>query len=558
MGFLPNIRNVDSVGPLLQLLVSTDEPEPVTFTVSLNENLPDELKEGFPLTTTVSYGEVKKINIHKDMAPTATASGTNRIERSKAIHIRTEGGKKVSVQGFNDEFRTTDGFMAFPCDAMRNSIFTRYEYFVLAGDQQAGADDPQKSSLFLIIPCDDNTVVRLEPSQTLDLSLSDLPSQPPPQIIAGRTGSFTANAGQTILIEHPNDLSGSIVRGSKPLVVISGHECAEVPLDVTACDHLVEQMPPGMAYGQTFFLVPLAARVSGDFFRVGTLTNGAEVTITCVNSIGDDPKNIEPIEGDSVINRGETLTFLTPRNEANNANYKPSYCCLDASKPVLVAQYSTGYSYDASLTGKPAVEVGDPFMSIIPPVTQYMNNYTITSFDGLAGPFPFRYVNLAIAAEFFNNSVSARQQIRINGSAASPLDGYIPFYCSNNEICGYGAQVEVTSGTINIYHERPDVGLSMSNYAYQLQNSYGFPQGYELTPISGTSYINIEFKNIYSHSSAAATLIFQDIIISEDIGTINVSIPRVGNLNIRSIVVLNHQSLDPEEARGRQIQLYCL
>ena len=98
--------------------MTTDEPDPVTFTVSLNENLPAEMREGFPLTTTVSYGEVKKITMHEDMAPTSTSSGSNRIERSKAIHIRTEGGEKVSVQGFNDNVRNTDGFVAFPCDAL--------------------------------------------------------------------------------------------------------------------------------------------------------------------------------------------------------------------------------------------------------------------------------------------------------------------------------------------------------------------------------------------------------------------------------------------------------
>ena len=494
VAFLPNlqIRGDPISNPSLQLVVTTDEPETVTFTVSLNENLPAEIRVGFPLTTNVSYGEAKVIDMHVDLVPVTTESGDNNIERSKGIHIRTEGGKKVSVHGFNDEERTTDGFMAFPCDSMRNSVFGRFEYTTLSGIQRLEDASRLRRSVFLIVPCDDDTVVRITPSQLVTMTgLADLyaPAFPPNQVGPGlsRTfAQFTANSGQTILIGNANDLSGSIIRGSKPLAVFSGHECGNVPMDYIACDHLVEQMPPGMAFGHTFFVVPYAARVSGDQIRVGTLNDGTRVTLTCVTSPGDVKTVIAPMDEDNVIDRGETLTYRTPNNSANSVDYKPSYCCLDASEPVVVAQYGTGFATDSGLVGKPGTELGDPFMNIVPPVSQFMNNYTTTSLQGSSGDFLYRYINLAIAAEFFDNSAEARQLIKVNGEPVSPVDGFIPFYCSNgDEICGYGAQVEVDSGTVNIYHERSNYGLSVAYYAYQQENSYGFPQGYELSPISG-------------------------------------------------------------------------
>ena len=76
--------------------------------------------------------------------------------------------------------------------------------------------------------------------------------------------------------------------------------------------------------------------------------------------------------------------------------------------------------------------------------------------------------------------------MRINDTAVTPIDGWLPMYCSNNEVCGYGAQVQVNSGTVHVYHERPEVGLGLHYYAYQQQNSYAVPAGYELTPISGS------------------------------------------------------------------------
>ena len=489
VGFLPNLQVGEGLAaPSRQLLVSTDEPEPVTFTVSLNENLPADMRAGFPLTTTVSYGEVKIVQLPVNIAPVGTAAGTNNIDRTKAVRILTQGGKKVSVQGFNDDFRTTDGFTAYSCDGMRTPQFNRYEYVILSADQTRSPGSRVRRSTFLIIPCDDGTSMTIEPTQGITLSgLSDLPRPPPVlNVRPPMTTTFTANAGQTILFTLTDDLSGTVIRSSKPLALFSGHECGNVPVGSTACDHLVEQMPPGLTFGNTVFVVPFAGRVSGDMIRVATLTDGTQVSVTCVTSAQDTPQALAPVSGDNLIDRGEYLSFMTPGNQANRPNYKPSYCCIDANKPILVVQYGTGYTTDAGLFGKTtATESGDPFMSIVPPVTQYMNNYTLTSIRGSAGSFADRFVNLAIAAEFFDNSPAARARIKLNGTAASPIDGYIPFYCSNNEICGYGAQVSVPAGVVNIYHEVSSYGLMAGYYAYQQQNSFGFPQGFELSPISG-------------------------------------------------------------------------
>ena len=483
IAFLPNravqapVSNVS-----LHLIVTTREPDPVTFTVSLNENLPAEMRAGFPFTTTVTYGQVQVIDLHEDMAPCTTSPGENSIERSKAIHLVTEGGRKVSVKGFVDDVHSSDGFLAISCDGMYNSLFSHYEYIILAGDQRVGS----RSSM-LIVPCEDETNIRIEASQTLALSgLFDLPQPPPFRLEQGSLGSLTAHAGQTVLISHSNDLTGTVLRASKPLAVFSGRECGSVVAENSTCYYFVEQMPPGLAFGHIFFVVPFASQVSGGQIRVATLTDETQVTVTCVRSPGDIPSTLQPLEVDSIIDRGEILTYTTPNIAADSDDYKSSYCCIDATEPVVVAQYGTQYSTDASLVGRTiSSEAGDSFMSIIPAVSQYANNYTMTS---VAGPFPDHFINLAISAAFFNNSTNARHQIRINDDAVSPIDGFIPFYCSHNEVCGYGAQVAVNDGIINIYHERPDYGLLVSYYAYQEQHSYAIPQEYELNPISGIRY----------------------------------------------------------------------
>ena len=465
---------------IYQIMVSTDEPEPVTFNVTLNPNLPAKLQEGFPTTRTVSYGEVVTVRFHQNMHVRYSN------ERNKAIRIQTQGGGKVTVQGFVDDLHTSDGFVALPCEAMRSPFNSRYEYFTMSFEHTPSPDDPSKSSQIIIVPCDDSTVITVIPTQIITLSgLYNLPVRPKPlQARPGGKTTFTANAGQTILINHSDDLTGTILQATNPIVVFSGHECAEIPLERTACDYLVEQMPPTRTFGYTFFLIPLAARLSGDVFRVGTMDDGTEVTVTCVTSPGGSPTRLT-LDGGGKINRGEYITFMTPGKKKGDKNYNQSYCCLDASEPVIVAQYSTGHSTDVSFEEKQNPELGDPFMTLISPITSFLNNYTLESLVGVAGPFPFRYINLMISSSFFDNSEHARSQIKLNGTTVTPIGGWLPLYCLNNRTCGYGAQVEVPRGVINVYHEQPNIGLGLSYYAFQQQNSYGLPVGYEFTSFAG-------------------------------------------------------------------------
>ena len=555
LGFLPNIQlDRSSSMPTRQLLVTTEEPEPVNFTVYLNENLPAEIREGFPLQATVAHGEVRVIDFHEDIAPRATLAGNDGRERSKAIRIVTEGGKKISVQGFSDETRTSDGFTALSCDGMATRLFNRYEYIAFSAGQNTESSLGRRS-VILLVPCEDDTRVKIEPTQMLTLSgLSDLPTAPPFRISASSSGVLRANAGQTLLIAHPGDLTGTIFRSTKPLAVFSGHECANVPSDFNSCDYIVEQIPPGLTWGKTFFIVPFAGRVSGDMVRVGTLSDGTQITVTCVTSPSDAPTFLQPESGDdSLIDRGEYLTYMTPSNTARSLDYKQSYCSVNASEPVVVMQYGTGFMTDSTSVGKPiTLEAGDPFMSIIPPVTHYKNNYTATSVTGTLGPYPDRFINIAIAAEFFDNSTEAREQIKINGRVASPIDDYVPFYCSGGEICGYGAQFSVSLGVLNIHHDIPNYGIMVSDYAYTFHSSYGLVGGYELPPISGTGkYFGILCALfICSLSISATRAILEDITVPESAGTITISVLRIGDLNQRSHGNLNYRQLGYGEARG--------
>ena len=108
----------------------------------------------------------------------------------------------------------------------------------------------QTSSLALVIPCYNNTVITVE--LVTFTGLHSLPN-PSSAFLAGpreltELTTFTANEGQTLIITHRNDLSGTIVCSNNPVVLLSGHECGQIHLSATGCGHMMEQMPCTQAH----------------------------------------------------------------------------------------------------------------------------------------------------------------------------------------------------------------------------------------------------------------------------------------------------------------------
>eukprot|EP00058_Branchiostoma_floridae_P014878 XP_002600366.1 hypothetical protein BRAFLDRAFT_66599 [Branchiostoma floridae] len=82
------------------------------------------------------------------------------------------------------------------------------------------------------------------------------------------TGNWSLQAG------------GTRITSNKPVTLMSGVQCANVPAGIGACDHLVEQIPPLDTWGKRFVTVPLAVRTGGDIFRIVAARNGTTVNVT--------------------------------------------------------------------------------------------------------------------------------------------------------------------------------------------------------------------------------------------------------------------------------------
>jgi len=156
------------------------------------------------------------------------------------------------------------------------------------------------------------------------------------------------------------DLTGSEISADGPIEVISGHDCSNVPFNVSACDHLEESLVPLHAWGKTAVISsPQNLATSQTVVRVISGADGNQITF--------DPPIHEPVS----LARGQVLEFAAD---------KPLY--VAGSAPLMVAQYLMGQGGSR--------KVGDPSLSIAVPVDQYRSSYNFIS----PSTYPLNYVDI--------------------------------------------------------------------------------------------------------------------------------------------------------------------
>ena len=264
-------------------------------------------------------------------------------------------------------------------------------------------------------------------------------------LVKFNSSTITLNSMETYQIESDHDLTGTRITSSKPLSVFSGAECASVPQDINYCDHLVEQVPPTVTWGSKFLVASLDGRSSGERIRVLS-ARAASVTVNCNTNVSVSEFQLQ--------SGGSFREFEIPIN---------SFCSIESTSPVLVAQYAYGRDSDG---------VGDPFMMIIPSIEQFTNNYLVEAF------LLFRvsnYVTVYVSSEFFQP-----EQILLDNSIVTDWRNV---FCSSGEICGHISRRNVSTGAHSIRHQNSSAVLGVSVYGFDATNSYGYPGGMRLSPI---------------------------------------------------------------------------
>ena len=177
-----------------------------------------------------------------------------------------------------------------------------------------------------------------------------------PGIMTDGNGALKMNAGDILQIPTADvgDLTGTRIEGDKPLQVLGGHRCANVPQDKGYCDHLEDMMLPLAQLGTTHVLVPPVRQAPQDQRRVQVVrviaTDGA------TNLTYDPPQMGAPA---TIADTGQFVE-LAPSAELY---------ALTSDKPVLVAQYMVGSLVDG--------DKADPSMLVTLPTDRFHTTHYV-------------------------------------------------------------------------------------------------------------------------------------------------------------------------------------
>ena len=204
--------------------------------------------------------EIKSRELQTVDMPTSIRMKGTKIER-KGIHIKADA--EIVVYGLNIKQYTTDAYLGLPVDIQST------KYIV-------SSFKPSYRSLIGIIAIHDQTTIfitfRFADKKTVFKYKDE-------RYRHGRTLAITLQRHETFQVAHTDDMTGTRIISTKPISVLSGNECANVPTEKGYCDHLVEHIPPVNTWGQRFITAPLAGRKGGDFFRIMAANRSTDVRI---------------------------------------------------------------------------------------------------------------------------------------------------------------------------------------------------------------------------------------------------------------------------------------
>lgn len=289
-----------------------------------------------------------------------------------------------------------------------------YVYYAISTDYDRPNFVRDRRSNILLVGNYDKTLVSITPMQSISLPANAQNDSLLVQVAASTTHTVTLNTMQTLGIFHLLDLTGTKVASNKPLTVVTGHQCAQLPINRGFCEPYYIQLPPNISWGQFFLLTPFAGKNTNQRYKLVT-SNSTLIAYRC--GMG----NAEALETIPTAGVGQVLS------------YNPdSFCYLTASSPIFLVQIAPGHTVDVK---------GDSAIAVVSPVSGRVRNATFVSLFSSSS-----FVSVTVQAQHFNES-----QILLDGG---------PLYCTWNNVyniaddtvVGYGCTHKISEGRHFISH----------------------------------------------------------------------------------------------------------
>jgi hypothetical protein len=189
--------------------------------------------------------------------------------------------------------------------------------------------------------------------------------------------------------------------------------------------------------------------------RILASVDGTQVQLTSFPPAGPQTTTV-------TVHRNQPATFVT-ETFPSAQNFGGAWPLdIVASQPVLVVQYADSSTHDSN-------GYGDPFLLVVPPVSQYANRYAVPiapyspSEDLHSEGLPDNYLNVIVATA---DAASLRQNGQpIAGFAAIGGTGYS------------GVQLDVPPGTLQQLSSTTGAAFAVQSYGFNSADSYGHQGG---------------------------------------------------------------------------------
>ena len=407
------MRNYLGGPQAFQLYITTLSTENVTYTIEINT--------GVLITGNVSSSSPQV----ESLSTSLTTLDSSYTHRHQGVHVYSDG--LISLLVLNYKSATIGEYPAYPYQAY--PIF-QYQYYAVATGSLVGS----ALSEILLVGNEDDTSITITP--TLDVTVpTDIQSESSPSeiLLGGTTKLIKLNRFQTFLfgVTEGLDISGTSIVSDKPLTVVSGNECGNIPSNIAYCEHVAEQIPPTVTWGKKYLLAPYKGRTAGQYFKLIASEDLTTVKHNC---------NLEL--STIFLSAGEVNTFFTSST---------TYCYLESDKPLLVTQMTPGGSIDS---------IGDPAVSVLPSIEQY--DTAVVYHTPSLNSFSLNYINIV---------TREKASIEMDGT---PLNLTWTIISNlNGGIGGYAAQVDSDTYTVHIITSKTPFSVLV----------YGFG-----SPLAGYSY----------------------------------------------------------------------
>nr|XP_034319324.1 uncharacterized protein LOC105340230 [Crassostrea gigas] len=326
------------------------------------------------------------VQMNMSTSPDLDASIKSQIDRSVNIpssqHIILPS--ELELQSFRKEVKSvlietsSDVFVISHDDGAASvGSTTHIPLHKLSNKYVVVSTEPESTwpSQFAVTAIDDNTTISIIFKMKRNLPLNIEGNT----FYNGDVFNFSLDRFQTYQIEHMTDLSGTFIESSVPIAAFSGNDCNLLE-GIGACDHLIEQLPPTDSVDVTY-IVPPNMNDRDTLIRITAIEN-ANITYM----IGSVTRALSLYKFDS---------FDTKISSSQT-------CFIKSDTPILVTAF-----------GLPSTSstLGDPSMTIVPGLNQYLDYYKIVVPAG----YDHNYVSIMIES-------SEKESLRINGALINTGD----------------------------------------------------------------------------------------------------------------------------------------